>query len=117
MGAGKSTFARALISALDVSQLPEGSPSFAIAHEYDTSRGHLVHIDFYRINSEAEIEEAGLPTYFWERDDLVITEWLANWPAFEKKVLETRSCWLVHLEFGSSSERQDLRYLKISKNF
>src|SRR4051812_16090482 len=63
MGAGKTTFSRALLAGLGVEQPPEGSPTFAIAHEYRTSRpggvGQVVHIDFYRLRSESEIEEAG----------------------------------------------------------
>src|SRR4051812_3947202 len=56
MGAGKSTFARALIEALGVRQVPEGSPSFAIAHEYLTdAKLEVIHLDLYRIRSEAEI--------------------------------------------------------------
>src|SRR4051812_19325140 len=60
MGVGKTTFARALLEGLGVVQPPEGSPTFAIAHEYFSARGDVVHIDFYRLKSEAEIEDAGV---------------------------------------------------------
>ena len=88
MGSGKSTFARALLESLGASRPAEGSPSFAIAHEYETPRGETVHVDFYRIRSEREIAEAGIPAYYWERDAIVISEWLSNWPKFESAVLE-----------------------------
>src|SRR5271156_4913445 len=58
LGAGKSTFARALLEGLGVIQPPEGSPSFAIAHEYSCVRGQVVHVDLYRLKHESEIEEA-----------------------------------------------------------
>src|SRR5581483_10858229 len=49
MGAGKSTFARALIRALGVDQGAEGSPTFAIAHEYRSKKKGrdcaIVHLD------------------------------------------------------------------------
>src|SRR5262245_58300605 len=57
LGAGKTTFARALLEALGVHQPPEGSPTFAIAHEYRARAvPEIVHIDFYRLKHESEIE-------------------------------------------------------------
>lgn len=107
MGAGKSTWSRALLEALGVVQPPEGSPSFAIAHEYDCPRGGVVHIDFYRLTTEDEIDEAGIPSYFWERDLIIITEWLNAWPRFETQVLKSGrtsghssgQIWRIRLSF------------------
>src|SRR4051812_11473567 len=72
MGVGKTTFARSLLMSLGVHQPPEGSPTFAIAHEYDSPRCGVVHIDFYRLRSEDEIDDAGIPAYYWERELIVI---------------------------------------------
>lgn len=116
MGTGKSTFARWILESLQTHSLSEGSPTFSIAHEYKTSRGDLVHIDFYRLKSLSEIEEAGLPSYFWERQAIVLTEWLSLWPDFEKSVLlqkpltsdeSPRTFWRVFLKVceGSSTQR------------
>ena len=114
MGAGKSTFARALIAAIGVDQPAEGSPSFAIAHEYASARGEVAHIDFYRFRNEAEIEDAGLGGYFWERTMLVITEWISSFPDFERSVVSSlrspQRIWRVSLQFG---ERPELRRLEI----
>jgi tRNA threonylcarbamoyl adenosine modification protein YjeE len=99
MGAGKTTFARSLLSALGVIQPPEGSPSFAIAHEYHSPRGGIVHIDFYRIRHEAEIDDAGIPAYYWERELIVISEWLSSWPEFENQVLGSGRAWRVSIGF------------------
>lgn len=110
MGAGKTTFARALLSALGVTQPPEGSPSFAIAHEYDSPRGRVAHMDLYRIRSEDEIEEAGLHAYFWERRMIVIAEWMSSWPAFEEAVARTAGrVWRVELGFAESAEERSVR--------
>lgn len=110
MGAGKSTFARALIQALGVTQPAEGSPSFAIAHEYTASGKKIAHIDFYRFRHESELEEAGLDIYFWEVPFIVISEWLSSFPGFQKKVFESVSdptrIWRVDLDL---TERPDLR--------
>ncbi len=99
MGVGKTTFARALLLAMGVHQPPEGSPTFAIAHEYQAPIGGMVHIDYYRMRSEIEIEEAGIPAYYWERNLLVISEWLSSWPLFEKQVLGSGRSWKVNFLF------------------
>jgi tRNA threonylcarbamoyl adenosine modification protein YjeE len=110
LGAGKTTFARALLFGLGVSQPPEGSPTFAIAHEYArTEERRVVHVDLYRLRSEAEIDEAGIPAYFWpessglsseqELAPIVICEWLSMWPGFEAAVIKHGRNWRVQLAF------------------
>jgi tRNA threonylcarbamoyl adenosine modification protein YjeE len=108
MGVGKTTFARALLEGLGVVQPPEGSPSFAIAHEYlSAPHGSVVHVDFYRLRSETEIEEAGINAYFWERRAIVIAEWVSMFPGFEEAVLKDRSrgAWVVNLAFAREGTR------------
>jgi len=104
MGAGKTTFTRSLLAAIGVHQPPEGSPTFAIAHEYDSPLGGVVHIDYYRLKSEAEIDDAGIPAYYWERPLLVISEWLASWPEFEAQVLKSGRVWRVNLSYHPTNE-------------
>lgn len=106
MGVGKTTFAKALIAGLGVMQPPEGSPTFAIAHEYHSPRGAVIHLDLYRLRSEAEIDEAGIPAYFWERDAIVISEWLSQWPKLEDLIKGCGRCWLVKLEFVTEISRK-----------
>lgn len=103
MGAGKSTFARAVLESLRIDQPPEGSPTFAIAHEYTSSRiPSVVHIDLYRIRSGSEIDEAGIPSYFWERDAAILVEWASMWPDFESALKSGNPrgrIWEVSLDF------------------
>jgi tRNA threonylcarbamoyl adenosine modification protein YjeE len=108
LGAGKTTLAKALLKALGVSQPPEGSPTFAIAHEYQSSRGDIIHIDFYRLKSEEEIDEAGIPSYFWERKGIVICEWLSSWPFFQEQVQKSGRIWKIQLSFGKNVHKRDL---------
>jgi tRNA threonylcarbamoyl adenosine modification protein YjeE len=108
LGAGKSTFARALLSALGVVQPAEGSPTFALAHEYESPRGGVVHVDFYRIRHEAEIQEAGLEAYFWERPLIVIAEWVSRFPEFEDAVVNRHpdgTPWRVTLSIAGETMR------------
>lgn len=75
LGAGKSTFARALIRALrssdDEFDIP--SPSFALIQTYDTTRIQVAHIDLYRTSTEAEVHELGLADLVTSH--LLIIEW------------------------------------------
>jgi tRNA threonylcarbamoyl adenosine modification protein YjeE len=108
IGAGKTTFARALLKARGVIQPPEGSPSFAIAHEYQSPLGDVIHIDFYRLKSELEIESAGVGSYFWERpESLIICEWISMFPDFAeavRKTADSNRVWKVEIK-GSENVR------------
>ena len=74
LGAGKTTFARAVIRYLagdDAIEVP--SPTFTLMQSYELQRFPLVHADFYRLSGAAELGELGF-------DDLpdrtvVLVEW------------------------------------------
>ena len=74
LGAGKTTFARALIRYLAGDQSIEvPSPTFTLMQTYELPRFVLVHADFYRLSGAAELGELGF-------DDLpagavVLVEW------------------------------------------
>lgn len=90
MGAGKSTFARALMRSENPSLVFKGSPTFALAHEYESDGVVWIHTDLYRLKSEVELQEAGIESYFWERQGrvIVIAEWLGIFPSLESSLLE-----------------------------
>lgn len=109
MGVGKSTLARSLLMAFGVTQSPEGSPTFAIAHEYSGNKFEIVHIDFYRLKNALEIDESGIGAYYWERDAVVMSEWISAWPEFAHQVADTGRVWRIRLEFsGRSDEKRNL---------
>ncbi len=61
LGAGKTTFARAFISALldNVGQeIP--SPTYTLVQHYETPRFNVAHFDFYRLGDPFELNELGL---------------------------------------------------------
>ena len=75
-------------------------------------------MDFYRLKREAEIEEAGLMTYFWERDAIVISEWISLFPGFRDAVLKTRSgrAFRVTLtRIPEWDEERDVRIERLSR--
>jgi tRNA threonylcarbamoyladenosine biosynthesis protein TsaE len=104
LGAGKTTFARELLLALGVLQPPEGSPTFAIAHEYDSESARIIHVDLYRLKNAEEIEDAGIVSYFWDPAVVVICEWLSMWEAFQSDVLKSGRNWRVQLDFSEVNE-------------
>jgi len=64
MGAGKTTFIKALCKALGVAGNVT-SPTFALVNEYHTSTEAMVyHFDFYRINKPEEVFDFGCEEYF-----------------------------------------------------
>lgn len=74
MGAGKTTFIKAICEELGVSDVVT-SPTFAIVNEYLTSTGGTIyHFDFYRIKKLEEVYDMGYEDYFYS-DALCFIEW------------------------------------------
>ena len=74
MGAGKTTFIKAICKALGVSDIVN-SPTFTIINEYKSSRGFSIyHFDFYRINKLQEAYDIGTEDYF-AGNGLCLIEW------------------------------------------
>ena len=75
MGAGKTTFIKAICEELGVEDVIN-SPTFAIINEYRSSTtGELIyHFDFYRINKLSEAEDIGTEDYFYS-GALCFIEW------------------------------------------
>ncbi len=94
MGAGKTTFCKALIAAWsDGAHVAEGSPSFAIAHEYAGGRTQhgLVHLDLYRLKDESELTHAGVWSYLWDDSRrVVIGEWLDRFADLYRDLLDPK---------------------------
>jgi tRNA threonylcarbamoyl adenosine modification protein YjeE len=60
LGAGKTTFARALIRALSGDPALEvPSPTFTLVQTYETPHVTVAHVDLYRVAEAGEIEETG----------------------------------------------------------
>ncbi len=74
MGAGKTTFIKAICEKLGVDDVIN-SPTFAIINEYRSDSGELIyHFDFYRINKEEEAFDFGYEDYFFS-GSLCFIEW------------------------------------------
>lgn len=74
MGAGKTTFIKAVCEELGVTDVIN-SPTFAIVNEYMDGNGcPIYHFDFYRIKKPAEVLDIGFEDYI-DSDALCFMEW------------------------------------------
>lgn len=65
MGAGKTTFIKAICEELGVNDVIT-SPTFAIVNEYTDGNGEpIYHFDFYRIKRREELIDMGADEYFY----------------------------------------------------
>lgn len=72
LSAGKTTLVRGLLGALGYEgEVP--SPSFAIVQPYESLSPPVWHVDLYRIESPAELDELGLEDI--SVDGVLIVEW------------------------------------------
>ena len=108
VGAGKTEFARLIIKAkakkenLDIEEI--SSPTFSLIQNYDFQYCKISHIDLYRVNSEVELFELGIPDIF----DSQIT--LLEWP----EILDTKSLSrYVCIKIKEAKKLKETRDIKI----
>jgi len=73
MGAGKTTFIKALCAELGVTD-EVSSPTYSIVNEYQSGKGSVYHFDFYRLKNETEALDMGYEEYFYN-GDYCLVEW------------------------------------------
>jgi tRNA threonylcarbamoyladenosine biosynthesis protein TsaE len=82
MGAGKTTFIKAVCEELGVDDTVT-SPTFAIVNEYEAADGRpIYHFDFYRIKKVTEAYDMGCEEYFYSGHPCFI-----EWPELIEEVL------------------------------
>ena len=78
LGAGKTTFVRALIAALHGSDVPVSSPTFVFRQRYDGTPP-VEHLDLFRLDDPAEAVDLGLEEAFGP-DRITVVEWPERLP-------------------------------------
>jgi tRNA threonylcarbamoyladenosine biosynthesis protein TsaE len=74
MGAGKTTFIKAICEAMGVEDVIN-SPTFAIVNEYQDGEGRpIYHFDFYRLKKAAEAYDIGFEDYVYS-GNVCFMEW------------------------------------------
>ena len=72
LGAGKTTLANGLIVALGGTRAT--SPTFTLAHRHDGAQMPLWHLDLYRLDDPAAVDELDLAQYL-PQDGVAVVEW------------------------------------------
>ena len=85
MGAGKTTFIKAICEALGVDDVIT-SPTFAIVNEYTAQGSPIYHFDFYRIKKLEEVYDMGFEDYFYSGELCLI-----EWPELIEEVLPSNA--------------------------
>lgn len=76
LGAGKTTFVRALAEKIDPYLTRQvASPTFALAHYYESKKLKIDHFDLYRLQSNDELEETGIFESMEDENKLILIEW------------------------------------------
>ncbi|MBU0580835.1 MAG: tRNA (adenosine(37)-N6)-threonylcarbamoyltransferase complex ATPase subunit type 1 TsaE [Candidatus Margulisbacteria bacterium] len=78
LGTGKTTFVQGFCQALKVKEVVN-SPSFTLVNNY-TGTTPVQHIDFYRLNTETEIELLGIDEYLPPQKGFTLIEWASHAP-------------------------------------
>lgn len=73
MGAGKTTLIAAIGKAMGI-QEPMSSPTFSIMNEYQVQGKLIYHMDWYRLENDADARQAGVEAALDEAD-MSLVEW------------------------------------------
>lgn len=98
LGAGKTVFIKGIASALGIPARDIGSASFVIAAEYETAPV-FYHIDLYRIEGEAALDELGIWEYL-DSDSIAVIEWAERLPQ------EPEAAVSVEIKYTGDDERE-----------
>lgn len=108
LGAGKTQFCQGLAKGLGVKE-NVNSPTFNILRVYEIRRGiikRFVHVDAYRLQSEADLAAIGIYDYF-SPDTIIAIEWPENISSFSSQLFD----WRIGLE----SKGENMREVKMCK--
>ena len=98
LGAGKTEFVKGIAEGLGSTD-PVTSPTFTLVHEYRSGRLPLFHMDFYRLESDKELDEIGFDDYL-RQPGICAREWADR---FQDRI--PRDAIRVEIQISSENER------------
>ena len=100
LGAGKTTLTKGIAEGFAAAREEDvTSPTFTLVHEYRGPEVTLFHIDLYRLETEREIDAAGLEEYLTP-DGVTVIEWAERLSEIPAGALR------VEIEYLSDTERR-----------
>lgn len=110
LGAGKTSFTKALARALGVSELIT-SPTFVLMHQHRMKNvkckiKNLIHCDAYRIREAQELGAVGLLDWLGRPDTVTVIEWGEK----IKPLLRGRKYQVIQFAHGKKAGERVIRY-------
>jgi tRNA threonylcarbamoyladenosine biosynthesis protein TsaE len=99
MGAGKTTLIAAIGKAMGI-QEAMSSPTFSIMNEYQVQGKLIYHMDWYRLENEADARQAGVEAAL-EEADISLVEWPEKAPN-----LVPDNAVVIHIEILDPNRRR-----------
>lgn len=103
LGSGKTQFTRGVGIGLGIPEEQITSPTFTLIQEYQATIP-LIHIDLYRLETQADVQSLGLSEYF-QAPYIVIIEWA-------DRMHQALPSDHLHLQF-THGEHQEIRLVDI----
>ena len=99
MGAGKTTLITAIGKAMGIQQAMS-SPTFSIMNEYEVQGKLIYHMDWYRLENDADARQAGVEAAL-EEADISLVEWPEKAPN-----LVPDNAVVIHIEILDPNRRR-----------
>ena len=100
LGAGKTTFIKALVSSFGIQESEIKSPTFVIMHIYE-GQMKFHHFDLYRLGDVDELESLGFQDFLDDEKSICLVEWAER----AKSVLPTETIRIRLSHEGGDSRK------------
>ena len=108
LGAGKTVFVKGLAAGLGLAPEAVDSPTYVLVQTYvllpDRPIRRLHHVDLYRLNHSAELDEIGLEELLSEPDAVTAIEWPKD--LLDRRLSPATPVWMVTFEVLDQTRRR-----------